>query len=232
MTNTRPTFNRAELDPKNHWILEEIEDINSDALDAVCGECQAKLSWAQWLNSSQGSRCHRCDSLILVGYSETISKELIASVKDPDYFDREWFHASKRKNWSRSTRDAEQGNLLVHAGSRLAALSRADDIFRENSGLTGEYYLHSFRLRSSASFSHSMLEDMEDDWQTDLRYPQEMLICSVKGEAATDDHLELSKKGIRGAAYYNRYDVPGDISIIFHAKLIQLNTVETVKLTR
>lgn len=240
-TITRPIFSLDQVSPKNHWILEEIEDINADALDASCYDCEAKLSWAQWLNSSDpkiSTKCHSCDHGI---YSESflsaLPEKLLKQIAEPGYFDRTWYHASTKEDWARSARSAEHGELIVHAGSKLAALSRADDVYAESES-KGELYLHSFSLRSSRSFARSVLYDMVEDWQDRISdpTPMELEVPGTLEEKLASRKitpvLELTADGYRGAPYYNRYELPGDISILFHAKLIQLNTVETVKLER
>jgi len=231
----RPSYSRSQISSKNHWILEEISDFNVDAMDAVCWSCEATMSWGQWLNSFDYStkvKCHSCEKLVLCESSvQALPQRVAEEVQDSGYFDRTWYHASTRKNWAQSARRALQGQLIVHAGSRIAALSRADTLIEEN-GIGTAIYLHSFRLRSSSAIARTVLDDACDSWQDELIDPRFMEVCPIQGEDAKDTRLSLSTEGYRGAPYYNRYEVPGDISLLIHAKLIQLNTVETVKLQR
>lgn len=234
MTNTRPEFTRADMSDRSHWILDEVTDLNADALDAQCYKCSAKLSWGQWLNACDPktrTNCHSCGAMIFTdGFSTPLPRETWEQVQQPEYFDQVWYHASRKKNWAQDIRKAKGGELLVHAGSKLSALSRADDIFTDTPAET-PLYLHSFRLRSSRSFTRTVLEDMMEDWQITLGHPYDMGVCEIDGGGRAEGYSYLDQKK-RGAAYYNRYELPGDISIIFHGKLVQLNTVETVKLER
>ena len=234
MTNApRPEFTRDQISPRNHWILDEVSDLNADALDARCSKCEAKLSWGQWLNACDyklRTSCHNCGAMIFTdGFSTPLPRETWEEVQQPGYFDRVWYHASRKKDWAREIHTARDGQLLVHAGSKLSALSRADDIFTDTPS-DEPLYLHSFRLRSSRSFTRTVLDDMMESWQTRLSHPLDMEICEIKGFAPSGATMALGER-IRGAAYYNRYELPGDISIIFHGKLVQLNTVETIELT-
>lgn len=239
-TNPRPQFSRSEIVPKNHWILREIPDVNADAMDATCYSCEAPLSWAQWLNATDAAmqiRCHGCQSYVFTdGASNPVPQETHDAVQEPGYFDRTWYHVSRERNWAKIVRKARDGDLIVHAGSKLSALSRADDLsYEEEGNSAGPYYLHSFRLRSTRRFGRSILEDMVDSWQTTLSKPVAMDLCAVAEHrlfGGTRPTEELSPEGYHGAPYYNRYEVPGDISLLFHARLIQLNTVETVELKR
>ena len=76
-----------------------------------------------------------------------------------------------------------------------------------------------------------VLDDMTEDWQITVGNPYDMDTCEIEGGGCTGGYKHLDER-TRGAAYYNRYELPGDISIIFHGKLVQLNTVETVELKR
>lgn len=234
LATSRPNYSPDEIDPRNHWILEGIEDLNADALDALCSNCEERLSWAQWLNGKAHrpkGRCHGCNLIILSdGHFGPMPRESWEQIQEPGYFDRIWYHVSKDAHWARTVRSAEDGKLLVHAGSKLAALARADDLSRITRA--PELYIHSFRLRSTESFSRIVLDDMEDQWQIRLDDPAPMDRCSVEGQSLDRDGISFEAEGDRGAAYYNRFELPGDVSIIFHAQLIQLDTVETVKLER
>lgn len=241
MTTTRTQFTFDEIDPRHQWILQEIPDVNADAMDAACQNCLNPISWGQWLNAANYANkicCNVCGTRI---FSEDcnapLPKRFQAELTSPDYFDRTWYHATRDKDWARKVRRAKDGNLLVHAGSKISALSRADDLYSDyyddpSNANSRSYYLHEFRLRSSKSFSRVVLEDMVDSWQTDLLEPWKMALCQVEGEQPSNRSLYLTPEGSRGVPYYNRYELPGEISILFHAQLIQLNTVKTVELTR
>lgn len=201
---------------------------------AQCHKCDAKLSWGQWLNTCDFKfrvNCHSCRSMLLSeDFYTLLPRETWEQVQQPDYFDRIWYHASRKKDWAQQVRTADDSQLLVHAGSKLSALSRADDIFADILSVE-PIYLHSFRLRSSRSFSRIILDDMMDEWQVRLDHSCDMAVCKIEGGDCPDAYGQLNEK-TRGVAYYNRYELPGDISIIFHGKLVQLNTVETVELKR
>jgi len=233
----RPSYSRSQISLKNHWILREVSDFDGDALDAVCQHCKAELSWGQWLNSHDyylKVKCHRCEGLLFPEmWGESVPRASFEAVQEPGYFDRTWYHASDRKHWAKEVRAALRGQLVIHAGSELSALSRADTLYEET-GKQVSIYLHSFRLRSTKSISRVVLDDACDTWQDELTDPRAMVICPVEGDDDDGEtlSLSLSPDGYRGAPYYNRYELPGDISLLVHAKLIQLNTVETVELQR
>lgn len=233
----RPSYSHSQISSMNHWILEEITDFNAYALDAICQHCKVKLSWGQWLNSIDYHlmlKCHSCSGMLFPEvWGEFMPRTSFEAVQEPDYFARTWYHASDRKHWASEVRAALRGQLLIHAGTKLSALSRADALYEET-GKQVPIYLHSFRLRSTRSISRSVLDDACDAWQDELTDPQAMVICPVEGDDDDGERLRLSlsAEGYRGAPYYNRYEIPGDISLLVHAKLIQLNTVETVELQR
>jgi len=238
MTATqKPSYGRSQISSKNHWILDEIPDFDADALDAVCQHCKVKLSWGQWLNSIDyhlNLRCHSCAGILFPEmWGESMPRASFDAVQDPGYFDQTWYHASDRRHWAQEVRAALRGELLIHAGTRLSALSRADTLYEET-GKQVPIYLHSFRLRSTKSLSRIVLDDACDLWQDELTDPRAMAICPVEGDDDDGEalSLSLSPEGYRGAPYYNRYEIPGDISLLVHAGLIQLNTVETVELQR
>lgn len=229
----RPRFERSEITDRALWILDGIEDPNADALDAVCPDCSTSLNWAQWLNSRDITRktyCDRCHRLItLREHTEDLPRHRLQSVQQPGYFGQTWYHASRKEHWVDEVQEAEDGKLLVHAGSRVAALAMADSRRREISPLPS-IYLHSFRFSSTASATTTVFEDMLDDWPKRIDQEITMEVCPVVGEPHSLEELSFSS-GFRIAAYYNRYEVPGDISILFHAALIDLASVDTVELT-
>lgn len=228
-TAPRPSFTRKELAILgSRFTLQAIEDLDADALRAACPECGAALSWGQWLELEKLDRrtsCHSCDSRFYGdGYTTSPpTEELAAELSQEGYFDRVWYHATDRADWVSEVRAAFGGNLLVHAGSKLSALSRADDLIRQGNGST-EFYLYSFRLKSTSGFLTELLEDMCEDWQITTAQQQEMTVCDLRGEGI-ERTRHLSSR-VRGAGYYNRYELPGDISLLFQAKLIAVESVE------
>lgn len=235
MTLDRPQFAVDDISTIAQWMLEEIEDLNADALDAICSECSARLSWGQWINGNDykllsQTQCHSCGEPIrFLESSWSLPTHQRDAVEVPGFFDRRWYHATMRSNWAETAKEAVDGRLIAHAGSRLSALSRADSFIQSHR--PGPISLYSFELTSTADFTTTIYDDMGEDWpeRTDEQYA--MRICHQEDQ---DDDLpsqwEHLAEGITGAPYYNRYEVPGQISILFHAKLIDLSTVEVVEL--
>lgn len=233
----RPHFERSEITSKRHFILDEISDLNADALGAACEKCSAHFSWGQWLNAGdrmEQMRCHRCDSSI---YNEDFcldpSEETLAEFRKPGYFDRTWYHATTRADWVRGVRGAFGGDFLIHAGDRITAMARADNFHEANgfpyrAGRELEIFLYSFKFRSTRGFRSELFEDMGEDWPEDLGHRTTMRVLA-NGVSSPARSL-LMDRSFRGAGYYNRYEVPGSVSVIAAAKHIQLNTVEVVSL--
>ena len=233
----RPFFERSEITSKRHFILDEIPDLNADALGAACEKCGARFSWGQWLNAADRLKlmeCHRCGNRI---YNEDFcldpSDELLAELQVPGYFDRTWYHATTRQNWLPGVRGAFGGDFLIHAGDRITAMARADGFYESNrmrhrAGRELEIFLYSFKFRGSRSFRPELFEDMGEDWPEDLRHERSMGVLA-NGDTSPTGDVPMSE-GFRGAGYYNRYEVPGSVSVIAPAKHIQLNTVEMVSL--
>lgn len=225
-------MSREDLTPRVQLILEAVEDLNADALDARCYSCKAPMSWGQWLNTSDlklDVPCHACGEHLISGFSDPVPRATYEEVQEPDYFDRVWYHATTKKDWAQATRKA---GAVIHAGNLLAALSRADDLYWENHEGVAEFDLYSFRLRSSKSFTRVLLDDAEVDWQSSMDHPHFMDSAEIVDLQQSPKELVLEPKGIRGAAYYNRYETPGGISILFDASLVQLNSVERRTLKR
>ena len=233
----RPSFERSQIVSKRHFILEEIPDLNADAMGAACEKCGARFSWGQWLNAihrMEQVSCHRCESPI---YNEDFcldpTEELLAELRAPGYFDRTWYHATLRKDWLRSVRQSFSGGLLVHAGDRLTALARADNFYEANrfahlAKSPKEIFLYSFRFRSTRGFRPELFEDMGEDWAEDLTHRMSMRVLA-NGDSSPAGDVSMDES-FRGAGYYNRYEIPGGVSVIAPAKHIQLNTVEMVSL--
>lgn len=231
----RPKLKLDELSPRIHWVLQGIEDINGDAPNSACPLCGSVLSWAQWLNSADyhmRTECHKCGKFLRPssGAAKAPTAEYIEALSEPGYFDRLWYHTSKDRNWARTVRHADGGQALVHAGSRLSALSRADDLYEDDQDST--YYLHSFRLRSTRRFDTRLFGDACTNWQRWLSIPLNAMDLHVSPLENSPVESPIREGGKLGLGYYNRYELPGEVSILFHAPLVQLNTVETVELTR
>lgn len=232
----RPNYSLEDISSTlYYWILQEIPDINWDALGSSCEYCHAPLSWAQILRAETPrvrENCHGCGAHIYA-MSSTVggpSPSELEELSIPGSLDQTWFHTSTNESWAETVARAQSGRLLVHAGSRLAAFSRADALRRSEGR---EIYLHSFRLSSTADFSPQLFEDMAKGWPSSL---DQLAVASLRLESSEDcgeeDDLQWStpEPGIRGLAYYNRYEVPGDVSILFNGSLIDLSSVATVEL--
>ncbi len=231
----RPQLTLNELSPRIHWVLQGVEDINGEAPNSACLSCGSTLSWAQWFNSADSSMrtsCHECGRFLRPssGTAKYPSEDFREELLETGYFDQTWYHTSKDKNWARTVRHADGGQALVHAGSRLSALSRADDLYEDDQEST--YYLHSFRLRSTRHFDRRLFGDACTNWQKLLSVPQRYV--RVYAETLESSYVDspLQVGGKLGLGYYNCYELPGEVSILFHAPLVQLNTVTTVELTR
>ena len=231
----RPSFERSEIVSKRHFILEEIPDLNTDAMGAACEKCGARFSWGQWLNASdrmKQMKCHCCANPICnEDFCLDPSERLLAELREPSYFDRTWYHATLRKNWLQSARETHGGEFLIHAGDRLTALARADGFYESNRYRAGrelEIFLYSFKFRGVRSFRPEFFDDMGDDWPEDLSHEIAMRVLA-NGDPSPAGDVSMDES-FRGAGYYNRYEIPGGVSVIAPAKHIQLNTVEMVSL--
>lgn len=232
----RPQYNLEDISKNHYWSLPLVSDLNGDANDTRCWNCRARLSWGQWLNAGDFSRieyCHRCESAVSVdgGHEEFVPRSVFSRIAKKDFFDRTWYHATDKENWAQEVQEALDGQLIVHAGDELTARFRADGLYKET-GSKCRYYLHSFKLRSTESFARVPLKDQVDCWQEELTAPDPMEVDRWGDDAPLGEFVEFSPEGFRGAAYYNQLEAPGEISILFYAGLIQLNTVKTVELTR
>jgi hypothetical protein len=210
--------------------LDAIDDLEAPAFDFSCHSCAAPLSWRQWLNGHDVDILEKCATCRANIYSESFYAappvEVFRRIATPAYLETTWYHTSARKDWAPAVRAAHGGTLLVHAGSKLAALSRADDLYWDMpASRRYPLYLHAFRLRSTRNFAPRLLEDAGDAWQERLDVPEPMPLCADPEQGAI-----LTPDGYHGAPYYNRYELPGDVSILFAARLVQLSTVETVQL--
>ncbi len=233
----RPQYRLCDIPSKAHWILRGIEDLNGDALDAICWNCDTPLSWAQWLrgrNFQSHSHCHSCgERVVSEDFSRDLPRHHVRELRRADYFARTWYHATRDESWVPTVQEAEDGKLFVHAGSLLSALSRADDLYSERSSVHPTVYLHSFQLKDPGLVSPTIFDDMMDDWpiRTDLQHS--MRVCLVEGidEEIIGNWQDL-EPCFKAAPYYNRYELPGDISLILAASLIDGHSVTTVELLR
>jgi hypothetical protein len=216
------------LAERSYFVRRGVEDSTAPALDFSCHICRTPFTWQDWFDVQDRMRvvCPSCGAQAFSAEPAFPAPEATQrKVETPDYLHTRWFHASVSNSWASDVSEAEEELLLVHAGSELSALSRADDLARRTK-CSSTLYLHSFTLSNVRRFAPILLEDAETSWQTRLDEPREMSACP--GDAP----VELSKEGYHGAPYYNRYELPGEVSILFHSKLISLSTVETVVLYR
>lgn len=156
----RPRFDLRDIPQATRVLAGGIEDLNADALDAICPGCKATLSWGQWLNASFNRNrqitCHACSLPISVKdlTKEPIPAYRLEEVQATGYFDRVWHHATRSEHWAEEVMDAEQGQLLIHAGSKLAALSLANDLRRDYQRGTEPIFVHSFMLSGTGGTEH------------------------------------------------------------------------------
>lgn len=232
----RPLFELSDITDMRHHILDSIEDLNADALSSVCEICGARMSWGQWLNASDLlslTKCHRCDSLVDTGTCLDPSEALLAELREPGYFDRTWYHATMRRNWLSGARGTFGGEFLIHAGDRLTALARADS-FYESRGISPkgerrlEVFIYSFRFQNSQSFRRELFDDMEMEWPEDRGHERPMRVIG-NGDSSPAGDVTMYPS-FPGAGYYNRYELPGTVSVIAPAKSIDLDTVEMISL--
>ena len=223
---------------KYHHMLQEIPDLDAQALDFICLECGTELSWWQWFESRNYNRGVLCDCGELIppgGFKRRLPRHQQLAVEEPGYFDRRWYHATRTEDWAEIIQDAEDGELLVHAGSKLSALSRADDMSRTSLNSSRPMFLYSFRLTAPDRISTTVYDDMMDEWPTRLGEGTSLWECALENDGADGLNSGFSFSHlddiIPGAPYYNRYELPGEISLIFHAGLIDLLTVEVTVLS-
>lgn len=218
-----------------YFTLQGISDLDAQALDLICVACRMPLDWWQWFQSRGYSRDTNCDcgEPVTRRFGRKLPSHQRFAVESPGYFDRVWYHASHNRNWIEDVQGAEDGELLVHAGSKLAALSRADDLGRGH--LFGDrkpIYLHSFLLSDPSAISTTIYDDLMDEWPVRLDDEDPMPLCPIEDEEERSDSYSWQPLdyGVQGAPYYNRYEIPGEISLILHAGLINRDSVETVTL--
>jgi len=207
------------------WMLSELSDLNAPALAAQCHGCGTPMSWKQWLTSANHAQteCVQCGHWLYFDdcTADLPSEELLAELRSPGYFDRTWYHASLSENWFERVQGAADGGLIVHAGDRLTALSRADYLRseREARQLPAQtVYLHSFRLSAAEPFSADVLDDCDEYWQEQLSKPSPMAVL-VSAPGSKEQMVTLTE-ATPGATYYNRYELPGTLSLIFTARSI------------
>ncbi len=223
----RPHFELSDLQPRPEWILEEIEDINGDARSARCNSCFAPLSWGQWFSMNGDGAlisCHSCGELLL----ETpdcgeVTPEQAAEVLSESYLDRVWYHATTDPDWLNTVQKAGHGDLLVHVGDRLSALSRADWLGLSKSPkakLGRKVYLYSFRIYIPDYIVPAIGQDMGCSWQQTIGRPIQMERAKLQGEERSDDYLTISDNDPL-MVYYNRFEIPGAFSLLLAAGLIE-----------
>ena len=214
------------------WILSELTDLNAPALAAQCYRCETPMSWRQWLTSANhaDTECSQCGKTLYFDdcTADLPSEELIGELRAPGYFDRTWYHATRTEDWIEAVRKSSDGELIVHAGDKLTALSRADylrSVSREEGADTEPIYLYSFTLSSTEGFSTAVLNDCDEAWQERLGKPYLMDVL-IAEQDSREQMIALS--GDRpGATYYNCYELPGTLSVLFAAQLIDASSVST-----
>ena len=214
------------------WILSELTDLNAPALAAQCYRCETPMSWRQWLTSANhaDTECSQCGKTLYFDdcTADLPSEELIGELRAPGYFDRTWYHATRNENWLQEVREASDGELIIHAGDKLTALSRADWLYSGGDSESGKgqpVYLHSFTLSSTEGFSTAVLNDCDEAWQERLDKPYLMDVL-IAEQDSKEQMIALSKDR-PGATYYNRYELPGTLSALFAAQLIDASSVST-----
>lgn len=218
---------------KYHHTLQEIPDLDAQALDFICLECGAELNWWQWFESRNYNRDTLCDCGEVIppgGFKRRLPRHQQLAVQEPGYFSQRWYHATRTASWAETVQDAEDGQLVIHAGSKLAALSRADDMSRNSMNASRPMFLYSFTLTDPSLITTTVYDDMMDEWPTRLDEETPLWECALEDDGADGldsgfsfNHLD---EIIPGAPYYNRYELPGEISLILHAGLIDLRSVE------
>lgn len=120
-----------------------------------------------------------------------------------------WYHISKQADWANSVqqggREHFEDGIMVHVGSKEAALDRLRDIRRVDMDVD-DYYLHEVRLAPNTELSPNVMRD-EDYWP------------ARGSEAGTYEHFGISSAG--ATRYVNGFEAPGTISLITNGKRIQ-----------
>lgn len=220
----------------HHFALQGITNMDDQALDLICTACGGPLSWWQWFQSKSYSRESNCacgERIPRNRFKRGLPDHQRYAVASPGYFDGPWFHATRKENWADAVQSPQDGQLLVHAGSKLSALSRADDLVKEISIEHGPVYIHSFLLTDPSAISPTVYDDMGENWPVRIDEGHAMRICPFEDEEEAADSYNSWQRleaGYQGAPYYNRYEIPGEISLILHAGLIDLASVKTRKL--
>ncbi len=234
----RPKFELGDISTFYSLVADGIKDLNTDAFDAVCKHCQARLSWGQWLNSKDYRKnvvCHICGKAIFYrDHSEwPMPSYHQYLVRHPDFFDRQWYHATTKRDWVEAVQEAANGKLLIHAGSKISALYRATRFLnRALASNISPVSIYAFKLKSTMEFSTTIYDDMGDDWPDRLGDGFTMKVSESTNTARKEKvRREPMGKGILGVPYYNRYEVPGEISILFSSILIDPTTVEVTKIS-
>lgn len=221
---------------RHYWISQALtEDELNEPTRMSCDSCGERLLMAAWLGGSNLG-CTSCGSMVCrdaLALQVETPEELLSEVESDGFWRQTWYHASTSPSWATDIRRATgpmegSGGLLIHAGSHLAALNRADDLYGELRAT--EIYLYSFRLRGTSAVARDFILKDENYWQEWLTDPVEMAIGASRKPSI--DRAHLAEDGFRAAAYYNCYEMPGELALILHSNLIQLNTVTREKLTR
>lgn len=215
------------------WMLRELSNLNAPALAAKCFACETPMSWRQWLTSANHAQteCAQCGRWLYFDdcTADEPSEEFLREFREPDFFAQTWYHATRKENWFEEIQSASEGELIVHAGSKLAALSRGDWLRTVRSGEESfdgaPIYLHSFRLNSPERFSKALLNDCDEAWQEELSKPYPM--DTILRAPGSQDHMVTLSEETPGAAYYNRYELPGTLSILFAVGCIDSASIST-----
>lgn len=221
----------AEAKAQYRWLCEVVPDLSAPALAGVCRNCSLPYTWEEWLMSRsyrQTVACAACGALIyrFLNYAPLASAllERAQALQAPQ---QRWYHASAQATWPSTVKAKPE--LLLHGGSVYAARARADAL-REEDGVA-TVFLHSFTLRSELRFGAFILEDALASWQQELSTPKKMRLCSIAENRAHSGWRTLSPTAEQAALYYNRFESPGDLSVLFPASAIVEESIATEVLT-
>lgn len=229
---------------RHYWVSQVLTDDDLNEPTGVsCDSCGVRLLLGAWLGSGvwkdgDNAGCNGCGQTVYhdaLAWQTEVPQELLGIVAADDFWRQRWYHATTNSSWATDAREATgpligDSGLLIHAGSRLAALNRADDIYGERGG--AEIYLYSFQLRGISAVARNFILKDDNSWQEWLSGSYDMPIGASSGKHKGGDRAHLEADGHRAATYYNCYEMPGELSLILDSKLVQLNTVTREKLTR
>lgn len=114
-----------------------------------------------------------------------------------------WYHATTVDNWHEAVQAA---GVLVHAGTRLAAVDRASRITRHGRRITMKHHLYTVHLSSEAV----LLEDIGGD---------------------ENDHEEFITElgeGVNGYLYRNGYEDVDSLSLLVDPRFLVVNKVDVL----